>query len=217
MRVINTTIMPVYNIFKIQARHYLKMYGKQVTKSPYTTQMVMAGGMTAFGDTLAQLVFEKQDKFDFSRTIKFSLSGTFYAAPVLVFWLVRLDRRLGKKFTIKKLLVDQLIGNPLVTGGFMLVNGAMNGLSMEQSCKMMQKDFAGMMLGAWPFWSGVALVNFNFVPLNYRLLVIKLASLVWNTYLAVKVKLAHDSVKLIEDEINEGVDEILQTEQVQHY
>ena len=59
----------------------------------------MAGGMTAFGDTLAQLVFEKQDKFDFSRTIKFSLSGTFYAAPVLVFWLVRLDRRLGKKFT----------------------------------------------------------------------------------------------------------------------
>lgn len=167
--------------------------------------MIMAGCMTAIGDTIAQLIFEKQtQKFDFVRTIKFSLAGAFYAAPALVFWLRTLDKRLGARFTFKKLLADQLIGNPIVTGGFMLVNGGMNGLSFVQSFEMMKRDFPGMMLNAWPFWGGIALFNLKFVPLNYRLLVIKIASLAWNTFLALKVKLAFDHAKMVDASVREN-------------
>jgi len=162
--------------------------------------------MTAIGDTIAQVVFEKQTKFDFARTIKFSLAGAFYAAPALVFWLRTLDKRLGSKFTFKKLLADQLIGNPIVTGGFMLINGGMNGLSFVQSFEMMKRDFPGMMLNAWPFWGGIALFNLKFVPLNYRLLVIKIASLAWNTFLALQVKLAYDHAKMVDVKVNEEND-----------
>ena len=53
-------------------------------------------------------------------------------------------------------------------------------------------------LNAWPFWGGVALFNLKFVELNLRLLVIKIASLVWNTFLAMQVKLAYDNAKMVE-------------------
>ena len=45
-------------------------------------------------------------------------------------------------------------------------------------------NFAGVMMVNYAFWPFVNFLNFRLVPLKYRLLVMNLCSLVWNTFLA---------------------------------
>ena len=173
----------------------LDFYDDAVSKSPILTQIIMAFIVTSIGDILAQRVFERPIKnYSGKRTIKFALIGAFYAAPVLAVWLIFLDNYFGEDFSTMKLVVDQLFMNPIITGGFIWLNGISNGIELNSSWKLIINDLPRLMLKSWPYWTFVSFVNFVFIPLNYRLLIIKLASIAWNTFLSLFSKSANDRV-----------------------
>ena len=185
----------------------LEVYDAAISKNPILAQMVMALVVTAIGDILAQQFFEKPKlkstqptAYSIKRTIKFALIGAVYAAPILAFWLIFLDDYFGPDFSFSKLFADQIFMNPIITGGFIWINGVSNGVSLKDSLKLIKNDFPNLMLKAWPYWTVISAVNFTLVPLNYRLLVIKLASIAWNTFLSLFAKKANDRVLLIEEQ-----------------
>ena len=185
----------------------LEVYDAEISKNPILAQMVMALVVTAIGDILAQQFFEKPKlkstqpaAYSMKRTTKFSLIGAVYAAPILAFWLIFLDDFFGQDFSFSKLFADQILMNPMIAGGFIWINGLSNGVPLEDSLKLIKNDLPNLMLKAWPYWTVVSAVNFILIPLNYRLLVIKLASIPWNTFLSLFAKKANDRVLLIEEQ-----------------
>merc|ERR1712170_144406 len=117
-----------------------------------------------------------------------------YAAPILAAWLIFLDENFGPEFSFNKLLVDQLFMNPLITGGFIWINGISNGISIHNSMSLLKTDLPKLMLSAWPYWTTISVINFVFIPLNYRLLIIKLASILWNVFLSLFSKKVNDRI-----------------------
>merc|ERR1712166_676140 len=123
--------------------------------------MVMAFIVSSIGDILAQQFFEKpknlkftqQTAYSIKRTIKFALIGALYAAPILAFWLIFLDDYFGPEFSFSKLFADQIFMNPIITGGFVWINGVSNGVSLKDSLKLIKNDFLNLMLKAWPYWT----------------------------------------------------------------
>ncbi|XP_054157901.1 protein Mpv17-like [Oppia nitens] len=160
-------------------------YNRLLHAYPLITQCTTTGVLLAAGDVIAQKGVEKQEQWNWKRTAKFGAFGLLFIGPVIRNWLVFLERAFGEtgKWTpIKKVLADQLCFNPVLQFTALPVLGVMNGETMAQIRANIEKNYVDIMIAAWKLWPFVALFNFYLVPLNYRLPVVALVSLVWNIY-----------------------------------
>ena len=171
---------------------FLKLYYNQVQKRPVITQSLMASSMWMLGDTIAQN-FELRNSnaknsssFNYSRTLKMGAIGLLWNGPFSSWWLRRLDKTFGNspKSVYKKLAADQILQNPVLTGGIIFLVGVSNSLTFEKSAAVVKEELLSVMYRGWAFWVVVQYFNFRFTPLNYRLLLIQCASIVWNGYLS---------------------------------
>lgn len=147
------------------------------------------------GDFLAQTVVEKQklSNLDYLRTFKFFSIGFCVAGPGLRKWYGMLDVRATAKSqfgrTVQKVFIDQVVFAPI----FLAVLISMIGYSQHQDINKvkhkLENDYVDILKANYSVWPWVQLVNFQFVPLNYQVLLTQTVAVLWNIYFSWRTNL----------------------------
>lgn len=177
--------------------------------------MVQTGLLFGTGDYLAQSLFETE-KFDYLRSFRAIAYGGIIFAPIGHRWyglLTKIKPSQSKLVnTFARVGVDQLVFAPLI--GIPLYYTIMTILEMKPLSSIEPKlslNWWPTLKNNWLVWPIFQLFNFYLVPLQYRLLVVNLLSIGWNTYLS--FELNKKSHPLIEGDksqlvLSEPIDEV---------
>ncbi|KAG9303172.1 hypothetical protein G9A89_001788 [Geosiphon pyriformis] len=102
----------------------------------------------------------------------------FRFVPFLTFILI------SKKALVTRVAMDQIFFAPCFMGIFFIAQGIMEGQKLESIKKKLEKGYPSALVNNYKLWPAVQLINFRFVPLQHRLLVVNTIALGWNTYLS---------------------------------
>ncbi|KAM6906282.1 mitochondrial inner membrane protein Mpv17 isoform 1-T3 [Lycodopsis pacificus] len=168
-----------------------RSYQVLMTKYPWRVQLVTAGSLVGVGDVIAQQLIERRGlaHHNVRRTAKMMSVGFFFVGPVVGSWYKVLDRLVvggTKSAAMKKMLVDQLCFAPCFLGAFLGVSGALNGLTVEENVTKLKRDYPDALISNYYLWPAVQIANFYFIPLHYRLAVVQIVAVTWNSYLTWK-------------------------------
>lgn len=112
--------------------------------------------------------------------------------------LDRLVRGVGMSAAVRKTLADQLGFLPIYLGSFVGLMAALRGDSPADIARLLRRDMGPMLATSYAIWPAVQIVNFRFVPLRHRVLVINVVCLFWNTYVSWQAE-----QKLDDDDVTE--------------
>jgi len=182
----------------------IRWYRSMLTKRPIATQVVSTAVLFGAGDIIAQQGFERRGlrKHDYMRTARFTAWGGCFFGPVAVQWYRILDRVRfpGRPNTelLTRVAADQLLFTPVNLVCFFTGMTLLEGGDPREK---LRKSYVETLKNNLMLWSTVQLVNFKFVPLEHRLLVVNIVSLGWNSYLSyvnTKGNEEHSSVDSVE-------------------
>ncbi|KAI9332808.1 integral membrane protein mpv17 pmp22 family [Obelidium mucronatum] len=166
-----------------------KFYDQILRKHPIGTQALTTAGLFILGDVLAQQVVERRnDKHDILRTLKLGAFGGLIAGPSIALWYPFLQKniKLGTetKNVVARVVLDQTLFAPTFLGIFITSTTLMNGHSFADVKTRLKDGYSEALINNWKVWPAVQMVNFAFVPLLYRSLVVNTIATGWNTYLS---------------------------------
>ena len=116
------------------------------------------------------------------------------AGPSMHVWYRALDRVFhgtGMRSAVRKTAADQLLFLPVYLAVFVGVMAALRGDRPTDIAQLLRRDMAHMLAASYAVWPAVQLVNFRFVPLRHRILVINVVCLFWNTYIGWRAEKKH--------------------------
>jgi len=171
---------------------FSKMVSRYMTlleRHPMAVQMAQTGFLCGAGDVIAQTLIEKKPSVDWRRTANFGLIGTFFIAPFIRVWYIKLESMFGTAVTpavtLKKMVTDQGLAAPFMSASIISLVGVSQGRrSLEELKAKLRSDYVDVLLTGWKLWPAAQLVNFYFVPFLLRPLFVSVVALFWNTYLA---------------------------------
>jgi protein Mpv17 len=158
-------------------------YQAKLASRPLLTQSATTLVLFATGDTMAQQLVEKRGlaNQDLARTSRMAAYGGLVFGPAATTWFSFLQRRvvLGGKYTtiLARVGLDQLIFTPTNLFCFLSSMAIMEGTSPKAKLK---STYETALKKNWMIWPGVQFVNFAYVPLEYRVLLVNGVSLGWN-------------------------------------
>ena len=162
------------------------MYLMLLESNPLVTKMATSGALNAFGDLLAQILFEDGQSIDSKRTLTFTFLGAFLVGPALHFWY----GTLGKIVTVGgsvgaglRLGLDQLAFAPVFLATFLSALFAIEGNTDKLPNKLKQ-DLFPTVVANWKIWVPFQFLNFRFVPANLQVGAANVIALMWNVYLS---------------------------------
>jgi hypothetical protein len=162
------------------------MYLLLLESNPLATKMWTSGALNAFGDLLAQFLFEDGKSVDVKRTLTFTFLGAFLVGPALHFWY----GILGKIVTVGgslgagvRLGLDQLAFAPVFLATFLSALFAIEGNTDKLPNKLKQ-DLFPTVVANWKIWVPFQFLNFRFVPANLQVGAANVIALAWNVYLS---------------------------------
>ncbi|KAJ8731959.1 hypothetical protein PYW08_014689 [Mythimna loreyi] len=159
-------------------------------KNLLLTNSVTSGLCMAIGD-LVQQECEYQTKvlpqrYDWGRTARMFSVGV-AMGPLHHVYYVQLDRILPKadlKTVAKKILCDQAFASPLTILCFFYAMGGLEQKSFIEITSEVQKKFLYAYTGDCMYWPPVQFVNFYFLPTQYRVVYINVATMIFNIFLS---------------------------------
>ncbi|KAG0168658.1 Protein required for ethanol metabolism [Apophysomyces sp. BC1034] len=114
--------------------------------------------------------------------------GGIVAGPVLSNWYRFLELNVKASTPFKtlaaKVAIDQCAFAPVFIGVFFSAQGLFEGKSVNEIKDKLQVGYTTALISNYKLWPAVQFFNFNFTPLNYRLMVSNLVALGWNAYLS---------------------------------
>lgn len=119
----------------------------------YYIQNYVLGFLFGVGDLIAQSVVEKRksNDIDWLRTVRYVSIGC-AVGPTLTMWYQVLDK-FGTCVTVptvtKKILADQLIASPIVSGSIMIMSRVFSGDEWSQIQKQFETNYATVMLNSY--------------------------------------------------------------------
>ncbi|XP_062858053.1 protein Mpv17 isoform X2 [Trichomycterus rosablanca] len=137
-----------------------RSYQVLMTKHPWTVQIITAGTLVGVGDVISQQLIERRGlaNHGIRRTMKMMTIGFFFVGPVIGGWYRVLDRLVIRE-TKSSALKKMLI----------------------------DQDYVNALISNYYLWPAVQIANFYFIPLHYRLAVVQIVAVAWNSYLSWKV------------------------------
>ncbi len=113
--------------------------------------------------------------------------GLCIIGPGLRTWYIILDKLVkgsGGTVALRKMLLDQCIWAPAFLGMFFSVVNILDGKNASEIKNILKKDYVDALKVNYAVWPAVQLLNFYFVPMRHRVMVVNFVALFWNTYLA---------------------------------
>lgn len=181
---------------------FFARYNNLLATRPLLTNVITTGFLFGAGDVLAQTVELRNTKtadtedalFDYPRLRRAVIFGAFIFAPIGDRWyrvlnsvLVSLSKVVN---TAARVGMDQLgfapfIGIPLYFSAMTAMEGGDN--IKEKVQQKLKANWWNTLTANWTVWPAVQTVNFAFVPVQLRLLVVNTISIAWNCYLLMKL------------------------------
>ncbi|KAL1460049.1 hypothetical protein WDU94_011989 [Cyamophila willieti] len=140
------------------------------------------------GDLISQTFIEGQNITDINpmRTLQYSVVGV-VVGPTVGKWYQTLERMYGKQAVVKKVLTDQLIFSPVFIAVLVTSLNLLQGATWEAAVAKLRASYVDIILTGYQIWPLVQVVNFYFIPTQYRVLLVQAVAVVWNTYLSWKL------------------------------
>lgn len=176
----------------------LKSYFRVLEKHPLITMSCTTGTLMATGDAISQLVVERTHKFDVVRNGRFLVFGVFIGGPMFRGWYYSIDKIFGKtKYApMKMMIADQGAFAPVFLPFFLFTMGVMRQDPVHEIIEKIKKDYYDVITTNWKIWPAAQIINFTFVPLQHRILVVNIVSIGWNCYMAWISEKEHEDVVL---------------------
>ncbi|EGT40890.1 hypothetical protein CAEBREN_01060 [Caenorhabditis brenneri] len=168
----------------------LRTFNATLARRPLITQIVVSGAVSGAGDAFTQYL-TGQKHWDYMRTARFSCLAAVFIAPPLNVWFRVLER---VRFTNKhaqvfaRMSIDQFMFSPIFNAIILVNLRLLEGISFDGSVARMKKDWYDVYTSSLRLWPAVQLVNFYFVPLNYRVILIQVVAFFWNSWLSFKTQ-----------------------------
>ena len=160
----------------------LSTYGNVAKRRPLITQVVTAGVLTTAGDILAQKIENRPCGYDIKRTAVMSTLGFCYFGPLVATWLGVL-RRLNWR-VLPTVVCDQLCFAPFASASFVFLHPILSGKGIKKAKEIFKTTYLTILTSSWLCWTPAQLINFAFVPFQFRMLYIQSVSLGWNSFLS---------------------------------
>lgn len=164
-------------------------YCQRLEKQPLPTKAITAGCLSAASDVIAQSLTSK-NPLNLRRTLALGAFGFFWSGPSNHFWQGFLQRMFPKQTDsnlVRKVVIDQITYGPVCNLALMsFLALVVDGRSFKFTANKLRSDFWSVQRNGWKFWPLVAVLNYRYVPLKLRVLVINLAAFCWSTFLIVK-------------------------------
>lgn len=190
---------------------FFAKYNHWLTTRPLVTNIISTGFLFGAGDVLAQTFELRQTKredltiaeiseskstdiFDHRRLARAVTYGALVFAPLGTRWYSILNAvnvsRLKVVNTGARVAFDQLVFAPFV--GIPLYFSVMTAMEGGNDVKSqikakLESNWWNTLTANWIVWPAVQTVNFAFVPVHLRLLVVNSISIVWNCYLSMQM------------------------------
>ncbi|XP_050406364.1 protein Mpv17 [Patella vulgata] len=164
-----------------------RWYLRSLQKYPTRTMATTTGTIMTSGDLLSQLVIEKK-QYEPVRSLRYLGFGLIFLGPLMRGWYLLLERLYAgtRLASLKMVVTDQLSFAPLVCFSFVTGMGLLKGDSVADIKKTLNEIYFDILIANYQVWPAAQLINFYFVPLQHRVLVVNFVALGWNTYLAWK-------------------------------
>ena len=165
----------------------MRFISRLMKKYPIRTQLGLSGLIAWSSDTTVQVLSDRP--FDYTRNIRFAATFLLFGGPANLAWLRFLDSR--KLNTIHCVACDNLMFYPTLLFCIVSINELLkfyvtNETNQNELPDRMQ-ELPGLVASSWCVWVPVQTVNFTYVPLHYRLIVIQSAAYVFNMYVSYKI------------------------------
>ncbi|KAL4892862.1 hypothetical protein BDV59DRAFT_178821 [Aspergillus ambiguus] len=164
-----------------------RWYQTRLAKQPILTASVTSAVLFGSGDVLAQQAVDRRgfQKHDMARTGRMALYGGAIFGPAATTWFAFLQRRIVLKSTkatiLARVACDQGLFTPIHLTCFLSSMAIMEGSDPIEKWRNSFLPSYRANLTIWPLVQGV---NFAFVPLELRVLVVNVVSLGWNCLLS---------------------------------
>ncbi|RYD36583.1 MAG: Mpv17/PMP22 family protein [Verrucomicrobiaceae bacterium] len=171
-----------------------QQYNKLLETHPLMTKCITAGAIAAVADVTCQVSFPSDEdankslleRMDWKRTRNFTIVNTFLFPPLAHYWYGFLSVKIvGTTFmaAIKRVVLDQMLFAPVLLASFFSAVLLVNGESDRIPDKL-RNDLPTTILTNYTVWIPAQLINFQFVPIPYRVLWANAVGFFWNIYLS---------------------------------
>ncbi|KAK9287848.1 hypothetical protein L1049_016290 [Liquidambar formosana] len=169
-----------------------KQYLSQLQLHPLRTKAITSGVLAGCSDAIAQKLSGIK-KLQLRRLLLLMLYGFAYAGPFGHFLHKLMDiifkGEKGKKTVAKKVVLEQLTSSPWNNMVFMTYYGlVVEGRPWGFVKSKVRKDYPTVQLTAWRFWPIVAWMNYQYVPVQFRVLFQSFVGSCWAIFLNLKAR-----------------------------
>ncbi|XP_053602470.1 mpv17-like protein 2 [Plodia interpunctella] len=154
------------------------------------TNSITSGGCMSLGDLIQQEIeYEAKIlpfRYDWARVARMFIVGTLMG-PLHHFYYTQLDKifpQCNLKTVAIKILCDQAFASPATIIFFFYGMGVLEEKSFSKSTEEIVQKFKYVYLGDCLFWPPVQFINFYFLPTQYRVFYINVATMVFNVFLS---------------------------------
>ena len=160
-----------------------------------TAQALNTALLMGVGDFIAQYFLEAKrswKQYEVLRTARFFAVGFFVLGPSMHIWYTSLDKIVKTASSMKaaasKMLLDQSLFLPPYIIVFIVIMSVLRLEDRTEIKSKVERDFKPILTTSYRLWPAVQMLNFYYVPLQHRIMVMNVVGLMWNTYIAWKAE-----------------------------
>eukprot|EP01084_Bolivina_argentea_P038980 72049_1 len=158
---------------------------------PLVGMSLECGFFAGVGSILNDLIISNNEKrFDFINFIIMTTWSSICFAPLAFCWYPYLEYLYPNNNIYSiciKLLMDQLLFSPILSCSFEFHSGLMMELNLNGAIISMKNNTIKSLITTWIYWPFVQIINIGYIPEKYQILVINMASIPWNIYVAYSI------------------------------
>ncbi|CAG9812100.1 unnamed protein product [Chironomus riparius] len=98
-------------------------------------------------------------------------------------WMERLLPGNAKSTIVKKIMSDQFIVSPVFILHYFYTSYFLEGRKVTETNELLKDKFLKVYVADWLVWPATQFINFQFVPLQYRVLYINMITMFYNIFL----------------------------------